>query len=107
MALYTPFLRLHVVQTLVVAVGGEQFVVCASFHNLSFVQHTYLVSVFDCRQAVGYCHGGACLHESLEGVLHESLALGVECRCGLVENEDGRIFEYGGCYAILLGLSAR
>ena len=41
-------LSLHVMQLLVVAVDLEQFVVCATFHDLSFVEHAYLVSVFDC-----------------------------------------------------------
>lgn len=40
-------LSLHVMQLLVVAVDLEQFVVCATFHDLSFVEHAYLVSVFD------------------------------------------------------------
>ena len=40
-------LSLHVMQLLVVAVDLEQLVVCATFHDLSFVEHAYLVSIFD------------------------------------------------------------
>lgn len=41
-------LSLHVMQLLVVAVDLEQLLVCATFHDLSFVEHAYLVSIFDC-----------------------------------------------------------
>lgn len=40
-------LSLHVMQLLVVAVDLEQLVVCATFHDLSFVEHAYLVSILD------------------------------------------------------------
>ena len=33
-------------QLLVVAVDLKQLLVCATFHDLSFVEHAYLVSVF-------------------------------------------------------------
>ena len=80
---------------------------CASFYDASLVEHAYLVGVLDCRQSVGYGNGGARAHESLKSVLNESFALGVECRCSLVENEYGRILEYGAGYADALSLSAR
>src|SRR5688572_1532956 len=38
---------------------------------------------------------GAALHESLERLLHQSLAFGIERARGLVEQQDGRILEDG------------
>ena len=44
---------------------------------------------------MGDGHGGTRLHQPLKGILHQSLALGVECRGGLVENQDGRVLQDG------------
>ena len=60
----------------------------SALHNLAFVEHTYLVGILDGRQSVGNGDGGAALHESFECFLHQALALGVECRGGLVEDEE-------------------
>ena len=49
---------------------------------------------------------GASLHEFGEGLLDGLLAFGVEGGGGFVENEDGRVFEYGSGYAEALALSA-
>ena len=43
-----PLKLLHIIEALVVAVHSDEFVVCAALHNLSFVEHTNLVGVFDC-----------------------------------------------------------
>ena len=43
-----PLKLLHIIEALVVAVQSDEFVVCATLHNLSFVEHTNLVGVFDC-----------------------------------------------------------
>ena len=51
---------LHVVQPLVVSAELQQLLVCAAFHDASFVEHTYLVSILDSGQAVGNGYGGAC-----------------------------------------------
>ena len=50
--------------------------------------------------------GGAALHQSLQGLLHQTLALGVEGRGGLVEDEDGRVLEDGTGDADALALTA-
>ncbi len=49
---------------------------------------------------------GASLHEFGEGLLDGLLAFGVEGGGGFVENENGRVFEYGAGYAEALALSA-
>lgn len=48
MLLRLPLKLLHIIEALVVAVQSDEFVVCAALHNLSFVEHTNLVGVFDC-----------------------------------------------------------
>lgn len=47
MLLRLPLKLLHIIETLVVAVQSDEFIVCAALHNLSFVEHTNLVGVFD------------------------------------------------------------
>ena len=47
MLLRLPLKLLHIIEALVVAVQSDEFVVCATLHNLSFVEHTNLVGVFD------------------------------------------------------------
>ena len=70
------------------------------------MHYAYLVGVLDGRQAVGDSHRCARLHEALQRVLHEAFALGVECRCSLVEDENWRVLQYGARDAHTLSLSA-
>ena len=56
---------------------------------------------------MGDGYGGARLHQTFQGILHQSLALGVECRGGLVENQDGRVLQDGTGDAYSLALTAR
>lgn len=98
--------RLQVVQLAVVAVESHQLVVRAPLHDASLVQDTYLVGVLYGGQAVRYSHRCARLHELLEGVLHQTLALSVESRGGFIEYQYGRILENGARYANSLPLTA-
>ena len=45
-------LKLKFEKFAVLAVFLEQFVVCAHFHQPSFVQHNNLIGILDCTQAV-------------------------------------------------------
>ena len=55
----------------VVSAGyGEEFVVCATFNDASFVEHTNQVGVLDCRQTVGDDQRGAVFHQAIESLLH-------------------------------------
>ena len=103
---YGPASRLQVVQLAVVAVESHQLVVRAPLHDASLVQDTYLVGVLYGGQAVRYSHRGARLHELLEGVLHQTLALSVESRGGFIKYQYGRILENGARYAHSLPLTA-
>ena len=99
--------RLHVVEALVVAVLGEKLLVAASLHNLALVEDADLVGIADGGEAVGDGDSGAGLHEALQGLLHQALALRVEGRSGLVEYQDGRVLEDGTGYADALALATR
>ena len=93
-------------QLLVVAAERYKFFVRATLYDLALVHYAYLVGVLDGRQAVGDSHRCARLHKALQRVLHEAFALGVECRCSLVEDENWRVLQYGARYAHALSLSA-
>ena len=80
---------------------------CAAFHDASFVEHTYLVSILDSRQAVGNGYGGACAHQPFERLLHQSFAFGVERRGSLVKNKNVGVLEHGAGNRDALALSAR
>ena len=84
-------LTLHLMQFLVVSIAGEEFFVGAALNDLSLVENADFVAVLDSREAVGDGYCGARLHQSLQRILHKSLALGVECRCCFVENENRRV----------------
>lgn len=71
---------------LVVAVFGHEFLVGAALYDAAFVEHADKVGVFNGGEAVGYYLGGTAVHQSVEGLLHEFLALGIEGGGGLVEN---------------------
>ena len=69
---------LHVVELLVVAIGGKESVMSAVLNDASLVEHVYLVGMLDGGQAVGNGYGGARLHEFLKRILHKAFRLGVE-----------------------------
>ncbi len=97
---------LHIVQLLVISVFSNQFIVGTTLHNPALVQYADFVGMLDGTQSVGHCHGGTGLHQSLQGILYQALALGIESRCCLVEDEDRRILEDGTGDAHTLALTA-
>ena len=77
----------------------------AALYNLAFEHHAYLVGMANGAQAMGNGDGGARLHQALQGLLYQALALGVECRGGFVENEYRGILQYGAGDAQALALT--
>lgn len=57
-------------------------------------------------QAVRHDDGRASAHEVLECILHQRLALGVQCACGLVEHQDRCVGEDGAGDGHALTLAA-
>ena len=93
-------------QLLVISVFCYQFFVGTTLHNPALVQDADFVGMLDGTQSVGYCHGGTGLHQSLQGILYQTLALCIKSRCCLVEDKDRRILEDGTGYAHTLALTA-
>ena len=91
---------------LIVAILGEETLVGAALYDLSVVEHTDLIGILDRTQTVGDGHGGTGLHQTLQGILYQALALGVEGRGGFVEDEDRGILQDGTGDADALTLSA-
>ena len=92
-------------ELLVVSIFLYQLVVGTTLHNPSLVQYAYLVGMLDGTQSVGHSHGGTGLHQFLQGILYQTLALGIKSRGRLVEDEDRRILEDGTGYADTLTLT--
>ena len=83
---------LHIMQSLVVAITGNQLLVCTTFHNLSFVQDANLICMFDGTEPMGNSYSGACGHQSFQSILHQTFALGVKSRCASSRMRMGGFF---------------
>src|SRR2546425_963442 len=86
---------LLVVQLPVAPVPGEQLGVRAALHDLAPFHHQDLVGAADGREPVGDHEGRAATPQGAEPVLDRRLALRVEARRGLVEDQDPGIGEDG------------
>ena len=67
----------------------------APLEDAALVEDDDLVGPLHGAQAVGDHQGGAAGEEAFEGVLDEAFGLGVEGGGGFVEDEDGRVAQYG------------
>ena len=88
------------------AVEGHQLLMGALLYYLAFVHHAYNVGFAYSAEPMRNDQCGAVGHQAVEGLLHQLLALCVECRCGFVKNQQWRIFEYCAGNADTLTLSA-
>lgn len=72
--------------------------------NLPILQHGYHVRALDGGQPVSHHDGGPPLHDPVERLLDHPLRLDVEGAGGLVEQQDGRVFDDGSSdgHALLL-----
>mmetsp|Transcript_5842 Transcript_5842/g.10521 ORF Transcript_5842/g.10521 Transcript_5842/m.10521 type:complete len:202 (-) Transcript_5842:63-668(-) len=87
------------------AVGvGQQLVVRTTLHNHALFHNSNDIRAADGRQAMRHHHSCATSHQLLQRVLHQPLALRIQCRGCLVEQEDGRVLEHRACngHALLL-----
>src|SRR6185437_9514415 len=82
---------LLVVELAVAAVQREQLGLRAALHEPAVVEHQDLVRAGDRRQAVRDHERGAPRAQPPESIANERLALAVQTRCGLVQNEDAGI----------------
>src|SRR3970040_864023 len=88
-------LVLAIVQLAVAAVPGEELLVPAPLDDLALLDDEALVGARDGRELVGDDERRRTRPERAEPVLDHRLALAVEARRGLVENEDARVGEDG------------
>ena len=93
-------------ELLVVSIFLYQLVVGTTLHNPALMQYADFVGMLDGTQTVGHCYGGTGLHQFLQGILYQTLALGIKSRGCLVEDEDRRILEDGTGDAHTLTLTA-
>ena len=63
---------------LVVAIASDEFIVGAAFYNPPFVKDMDDIGIADGGQSVGNGYRRPCLHQSLQGILHQTLPLGVK-----------------------------
>ena len=85
--------ELEPVEAGVLALPGDQLVVCPQLDDAALREHGDAGGVADGREPVRDHQHGAVLHQLVEGALDLALALGVERGGGLVEEEDGGVLE--------------
>jgi hypothetical protein len=66
-----------------------------AFENAALLHDDDAVGLLDGGEAVGNDDGGAALGELVQGALDDGLALGVDARCGLVQDEDTWVVDIG------------
>ena len=99
-SLATPQLR-------VLAALRDELGVRSVFDGFSLVEHDDAVEARHGGEPMRDHDGRASLHELLERVLHELLALGIKCARRLVQHEDRRVGEHGARDGDALALPAR
>jgi hypothetical protein len=77
------------------------------FDNPTFVEYDYAVHFLYCTEPVSNNERSSSLHKLTEGCLNSKLAFGIEGRGGLIEYQDGGVFENGSGNGDSLALSAR
>ena len=71
------------------------------------IEYQNTIRMLNRRQSVGNHEHCAPLQQSVDRLLHQSFTLGIERRCGFVENEDWRVGEEGPRNGQPLALSTR
>src|SRR5580765_6257268 len=88
-AMSTP--ELQRMQSRIEAAVREQLGVAALLDHAAALEGDDAVGALDRREPVRDHEAGAALHQRLERLLHQALGFRVECRGGLVEDEDRRV----------------
>ena len=79
------------IELIVLALGGEKFVVGAAFDDTAAFKDDDTVAVADSREAVGKDKRRAALHQGVHTSLHEGFSASIYTTGCLVENEHGWI----------------
>ena len=71
----------------------QQFRMGSDLGQSALVEHQNLIGMLDRGETVRDDQGGPVRYEVGQGILHQTLGLIVERRCGLIQNQDRRIFQ--------------
>jgi hypothetical protein len=88
-------------------VEGDEFVVSAPLHNAARLDNENAVSVSDRAHVVRDHESRSSLDKAREPLEYASFRLGIECRRGLVHDENLCISNHGACDPDALTLSSR
>ena len=79
----------------------------AHFNDAAMLHHHHAIGVLNGAEPVRHDQSGAALHEALQGFLHQPFRLVVQRRCGLIQQQDRRVFVNGARNGQALALPAR
>ena len=98
--------QLPLVQLLINLAGVQQFIVFALSDDLAAFHDHDGVGRNDRAEPMCDHKRGALVDQMFDGLMNEVLAFGIDLAGGLVENENGRLVEYGASDAQPLFLTA-
>src|SRR5690606_9687483 len=80
-------------QPRVIAVLSQQLGMAATLDDLPLIHYQNQIRLLDGSQTVGDDESGTSLHDLIQRSLDMPFGFGIQCRGGLVENQQGRILE--------------
>src|SRR5215467_8983314 len=86
--------------------ASEKFGMCSAFANLPILQDEYSIRAANGSKAMSNYKGGAADHEIGEGLLDQHFGFGVELGSRFIEDENGRVLQYGARNRNALTLTA-
>src|SRR5678815_1402045 len=87
----SPFLELQLIETVVNAAAGEQFLMCAGLAEFALVQNQDAIHVLDGREPMRDSDRGSASHDHLEGAPNQELRFRTDARRRLVKDQHARI----------------
>ena len=76
-------------------------------HDTPLMQYAYNIRIADRGQSVRYDDSRSIGHQFLNGILYQTFTFRVECRRGLIQNQNRRILQNGSCNTDSLPLASR
>src|SRR5581483_9315544 len=87
------FSVLQIVQAVIDAMPGKQFLVASNLRNPAAFKHHNLIRLSDGRKAVSDYKHSSTLHERRDGLLHQSLRFGVQVRRSFIKDQNRRVLQ--------------
>ena len=76
----------------IITVLMKKGIMCPLLHDLTVIEYQYQIRILDGGDAVGDDKDGAGVINFVELLLNITLSLHIDGGCGVVENQDGRLF---------------